>query len=93
MTKETELKKIIGVMNIEMIGDVTADAIKYSGIERGILKMPDSSMPPLIAVGENEIYLHCFTQTGDYWGVFKSDDENHLYQHLLRLNTRKPEQS
>lgn len=80
---------IKGFMNLEFIGEPIEGAI-HSGIKKGILKLPEgvSVNGDLIAVGENDAYLHCFISgTWDYYGIWKSDDENHLYQHILRLNT------
>ena len=60
------------------------------GINRGPLKLPNgmSVEGDLIAFGENDLYLHCIIgNTGNYFGVFKSDDENHLYKRLIALNT------
>lgn len=79
-----------GTMNIEMIGENIDDNIKHSGIQAGTLKLPEgfsASGGGLIAVGENEMYLHCFMADGTYCGVFKSNEKDHLYQHLLALNT------
>lgn len=77
-----------GTMNIEMIGENADDDIKHSGIERGLLNTGEYIDNELIVVGENEEYLHCFDiKTGSYFGVFKSNDKNHIYQHLLKLNT------
>lgn len=79
-----------GVMNIELIGQCIEAPASDSGINPGILKLPDGVEinGELLAVGENNEYLHCFiTGTGSYYGVFKSDDKNHIYQHLLALNT------
>ena len=77
-------------MKLELLGNGQFTEFESSGIERGKLKIPgDIKIEDgidLIAVGEDEIYLHCFFTSGDYLGVYKSDDENHIYQHLLRLN-------
>lgn len=61
-----------------------------SGLKSGPLTLPRDILAiigELIAFGESDRYLHCvISGTGTYYGVFKSDDENHLYQHILRLN-------
>ena len=76
-----------GVMNIELLGEGQYKEFKKSGIKIGKLKLPSGATGHLVAVGENETYLHCFYSSGVYLGVYKSDDENHLYQHILKLNT------
>jgi len=79
-----------GTMNIDLVGESVSDNINHSGIPCGILKLPKDVIidGELLAVGENETYLHCFiTGSGNYYGIFKSDDENHIYQNLLKLNT------
>ena len=77
------------IMNIELIGEVTENHIEHCGIQAGVLRIDDcwGFVGTLLAVGENEEFLHCFViETGSYLGVYKSDDKNHLYQHLLNLN-------
>ena len=79
-----------GTMNIELIGESINAPVTHSGISAGVLKLPEGVEVDgeLLAVGENDQYLHCFiTGTGSYYGIFKSEDENHIYQHLLELNT------
>jgi hypothetical protein len=80
-----------GKMKLELLGIGQFKEFKYSGVQRGKLKLPEQikieSGGDLIAVGEDEDYLHCFFTTGDYFGFYKSDDEDHIYQHILRLNT------
>ena len=66
--------------------------LNTSGIRKGPLKLPDGVLVDreLIAFGEDENYLHCvISQSGTYYGVYKSSDKNHLYQHLLRLNVEQ----
>jgi len=63
---------------------------KRTKIKLGPLILPEymSVDGEMIFVGENDTHLHCFfSSTGQYHGVFKSEDENHMYQHLLKLNT------
>ena len=68
------------------------NAIKTtSGIKIGPLKLPEgmstNTIGGLVAFGEDKKYLHCIlSATGSYYGVFKSPDENHMYQRLLELN-------
>jgi hypothetical protein len=84
-----EINKILSYMNIEFTGE-SMSVFSHCGVKRGILKLPEGANVngDLIAVGENETYLHCFISgCGAYYGIYKSDDENHLYQHILRLNT------
>jgi hypothetical protein len=80
-----------GTMNIEVIGFDSTENAKRSPIERGPLVSPEGvnkTGGTLIAIGENDDYLHCIlSDTGEYYGVLKSDDPNHLYQHILSLNT------
>lgn len=76
-------------MNIGFIYD-QLDRKLHSGLKKGAIKLPEGIIAngDLILVGENEAYLHCFISgSWDYYGIWKSDDENHLYQHILRLNT------
>jgi len=80
------MNEIKGMIDINFISH---DSSSKSNIPKGPLKLPkDMSVDgELIAVGENDMYLHCFISGGgQYLGVFKSDEENHLYQHLLKLN-------
>jgi hypothetical protein len=80
-----------GTMTITCTDSDFAGNSKRSPIESGPLKLPDeaSVLGQLIAIGEDDRYLHCIVSvSGAYFGVFKSGDEKHLYQHLLRLNTR-----
>jgi len=62
-------------------------------LKRGPLKMPDGVFHEggdLIMFGEDKTHVHCVTSnTGDVYSVFKSPDPNHLYQHLLKLNTNQ----
>jgi len=84
-----EVNKMLGHMTIEVIGE-SVSGLSHCGVKRGILKLPEGASVDgdLIAVGENENYLHCFISgSGAYYGIYKSDDENHFYQHILRLNT------
>ena len=77
-----------GKTTVEMLGIGQFEHFEHSGIERGPLKMPEGSSGVLIAFGEDELYLHTIiADTGDYYGVYKSDDENHIYNHLRNLNT------
>lgn len=80
-----------GKMKLELLGIGQFKEFSHSGIKRGKLKLPEQikveSGSDLIAVGEDEVYLHCFFTTGDYLGVYKSKDKDHIYQHILRLNT------
>jgi len=80
-------RKMVGMIDIEFIPHPSWNA---SNINLGPLKFPKgmSVDGDLIAIGENDKYLHCIISgTGMYYGVFKSDDPDHLYQHLKRLNT------
>ncbi len=84
-----EINEMLGHMNIEFIGE-SMSGLSHCGVRRGVLKLPEGASVngDLIAVGENENYLHCFISgCGGYYGIYKSNDENHLYQHILRLNT------
>ena len=79
-----------GTMNIEIIGETFQPNSKRSVIQCGPLKLPDgvTVCGELVAFGENDMFLHCICSgSGAYYGVFKSDDTEHLYQHLLRLNS------
>ena len=81
---------MIGTMNIEMIGETFQPNHNRSAIQCGPLKLPDgvSVCGELVAFGENDTFLHCICSgNGAYYGVFKSDDTEHLYQHLLLLNS------
>lgn len=77
-----------GTMSIAITGSdfsVNANRSKL----KGPLKLPDglTFAGQLIAIGEDDDYLHCIiSESGGYYGVLKSADENHLYQHLLKLN-------
>lgn len=75
---------------IDMKGVGEYEPFDESGIQRGPLKLPEGAVVKgeLVAFGEDESFLHCvISGTGDYYGVFKSEDDNHLYQHLKALNT------
>lgn len=76
-----------GTVNIEFLGYGKGDT-NYSSIERGKLKLPKgiTSESDIIAFGENEKYIHCITSDGNYMGIYKSNDENHIYQQILKLN-------
>lgn len=68
------------------------DFFEDSGIKPGKLVLPDGLTivdgGDLIAFAEDSTYLHCLIiPSAAYYGVFKSSDKDHLYQHLLRLNT------
>lgn len=68
----------------------THDLIESCGIPYGVLNLPEgvSVDGDLIVFGEDELYLHCvISGSGGYYGVFKSNDDNHIYQQLLKLNT------
>ena len=78
-----------GTMNIEVIGYDAEPNPKRSRIQRGPLILPDGATVEgqLVAIGENDDFLHCIVSgSGVFIGVAKSPDENHFYQHLLRLN-------
>ena len=94
---------MVGTMNIECIGEDLRLMGKGSvpfphkqyDIQCGILKLPEDMTVDgggdLIAVGENDKFLHCFnTVTGMYLGIFKNKtDKNHLYRHICELNIPK----
>jgi hypothetical protein len=87
-----------GIMDITFESEPTNTGVLqkllHSGIKKGILKIPDDWIVngELVAVGENYTHLHCFI-TGDwnYIGICKSNDENHMYQQIIELNTSKGE--
>jgi hypothetical protein len=62
---------------------------KRSGIRPGKLVTPARFDGDLIAFGEDDEYLHCVLQgSGALYQVYKlSGEEDHLYQHLLELNS------
>jgi hypothetical protein len=63
--------------------------IAMSGLRSGPLILPEgvSVDGSLILFAEDETYLHCvLSVTGAYYGVFKSNDKNHMYQQLLKVN-------
>ena len=63
--------------------------VNRSGIPSGKLVLPEGLTVDgdLIAFGECDMYLHCvISGSGEYYGIFKSEDKNHLYQHILNLN-------
>jgi len=77
-----------GTMNIDLIGE-TIENENRSEIKLGPLVLPKGATinGELIAVGENDAYLHCFASgSGSYLGIFKSEDENHIYARILELN-------
>lgn len=77
-----------GTVKVEHIGFADTH-FEESGIPRGKLTLPEGATVDgeLIAFGEDELYLHCVvSETGNYYGVFKSIDDNHLYQRLVELN-------
>lgn len=64
-----------------------------SGISHGPLIVPEDwaigGDGQLIAFAEDNVYLHCvISTTGAVMSVYKSNDPNHMYQHLLSLNTK-----
>ena len=75
-----------------MLGKMTvksASGASDSGIKPGPLNLPNGASVngKLIAFAEDDAYLHCVIEPeGTYYGVFKSEDKNHLYQRLLKLN-------
>jgi len=65
-----------------------------SGLCNGVLKMPEGinlmNNEELVLFSECDIYLNCvFYPSGNLYRIFKSDDENHLYNHLLKINEVK----
>ena len=85
------MKDLKGTMNIEIIGHDFKNNPNRTTIQTGPLKLPEGTSigdgGELIFVGENDEFLHCFTTTGTYIGIIKSEEENHIYQHVLKLNT------
>lgn len=80
-----------GTTNIEIIGYDAEPNSRRSRIQRGPLTLPEGANidGQLIAFGENDGYLHCIVSgNGNYYGVFKSEDQNHLYQRLVELNAK-----
>ena len=78
----------VGKMGV-VITHENINASNPSGIKLGKLKLPEgvAVLGDLIAVGESDAYLHCFiSDTGEYYGVFKSEDENHIYRLIKSLN-------
>lgn len=81
--------EIKGMMDIVLIG---SDCWNKSNIPLGVVKLPDeiSVDGEVIVVGENDTYLHCFiSNTGAYFGIYKSDDPKHIYQLILKLNLQE----
>ena len=79
-------------MNIELLGIGQFVEFTHSGLSKGKLALPPEAKVEgdLIAIGENESYVHCIISgTGDYYGIFKSDDPKHIYQLILKLNPPK----
>ena len=80
--------KLKGTMKIELLGHSFKVNPKRTSIPLGKLNLPEGVSGELLYVGEDDEYLHCFgMDSGAYYGIWKSDDENHLYQHVLKLNT------
>jgi hypothetical protein len=78
-----------GTVSITFAGEDFSLNPKRSAIPRGPLILPEgvTVAGSLIAFGEDDRYLHCIvSDTGAYYGVFKGDDSDHLYQRLLELN-------
>ena len=79
--------EIKGMIDINFI---SSDSWNKSNISYGPLKLPKGMTiddgSELIVVGENDKYLHCFFTNGTYYGIFKSNDKNHMYQCILNLN-------
>lgn len=79
-----------GTMNIEIIPHNGEQTPNRSDIKRGPLKLPEgvaSTTGDLIAIGENDEYLHCvFAKTGTLYQIFKSDDPDHMWHVVLELN-------
>ena len=81
-------EELKGTMKIELIGHGFKENPKRTKIPLGKLKLPEGASGELLYVGEDDLYLHCFVvNSGAYYGIFKSDDDNHIYQHILKLNT------
>jgi len=81
-------EELKGTMKIELIGHDFKENPKRTKIPTGKLKLPEGYVGELLYVGEDDLYLHCFlVDSGGYYGIFKSDDESHIYQHVLKLNT------
>jgi hypothetical protein len=75
------------VMDVDLPG---REIEKPSGLANGSLIMPEGCMindGELVKFGENDIYVHCImTGTSAYYGIYKSDDPNHIYTHLRKAN-------
>ena len=82
-----------GIMDISFKSEPVETGVLHCGIKKGVLKLPETwaVKGELVAVGENYGYLHCFSGDGNYIGIYKSEDENHIYQKILKLNTSKGE--
>lgn len=70
-------------MNIDIL---EGEIINPSGLLPGLLNTPKEFDANLVLFGENDIYLHCITPKGGLLSVHKSEDSNHVYQHILKAN-------
>lgn len=80
------MRNFLSHVKIDFIGELS----NACGIKPGPLRIPDGCSVDgnLIAIGEDDMYVHCIiSNSGAYYGVFKSEDKNHLYREILRLNT------
>ena len=87
------MSNLKGTMNIEFISHSFKKIPNRTNLKLGPINLPDGvsvgfeGKGRLIYVGEDDAYLHCFIDdTGCYYGIFKSDDDNHIYQRILDLN-------
>lgn len=60
-----------------------------SQLRAGYLKLPYGSSTTLFAFGEDGTHVHCITGEGTYYGIFKSDDPDHIYQLILKLKKQE----
>ena len=78
-----------GTMTIQIKGASFVSDSNRSNIPRGALNLPDgfSINGILVAIGEDDKFLHCIASpSGNYFGISKEEEYNHLFQHILRLN-------
>ena len=78
-----------GTVDIDFKGHDFIENPNRTAIPQGPLKLPEGMNADggLVFFGENDEYLHCIVAgTGQYLGVFKSEDPNHIFQYILKLN-------
>ena len=78
-----------GTVLVTFVGEEFSPSPKRSTIPRGPLALPEGMTVAgsLIAFGEDDNYLHCIiSDTGNYYGIHKSDDPQHIYHRLIELN-------